>query len=493
LLLNNTIKCWGNNSKGQLFTRHTGEHIGDEPGEMGAALVTVNLGGSVVQVATGIHHTCVMLDNGLVECWGSNEWGQTGRSDDFYSPDTGGGLAVFNYPTWGIKKIELGWHSGAMHAKAITAGKYHTCALLLTGDIKCWGRREQGQTGSEPLNTDPTTIGKWYPECRETSRDCDLEKLQPVDLGAHKAIAVSAGGYHTCAILDNGAVKCWGDNLSGQLGLGDTEARDTPEEMGENLPAVNLGRGRTAKAIEAGFEASTCALLDNMTVKCWGYNGYGTLGQGDKVNRGDDADEMGDRLAAINLGTGKLAKAISLGYSNACAILNDNTVKCWGRNTSGQLGLGDKAHRGDSPGEMGDFLPNVALGSNFVPSSLSSHGYHTCARATNGRVKCWGANGEGQLGQGDARNRGDEGGEMGDFLASINLGTGVSATAISAGQYHTCALLANRALKCWGWNRFHQTAQANSQNSLGDSGEMGDALLPVATPGIRYDWTEVQR
>ena len=199
-----------------------------------------------------------------------------------------------------------------------------------------------------------------------------------------------------------------GRQRHGQLGLGDTGNRgDDPGEMGDNLPAVDLGTGRTATAISAGGD-HTCALLDNGAVKCWGDNGYGQLGLGDTANRGDDAGEMGDNLPAVDLGTGRTATAISAGDDHTCALLDNGTVKCWGANTIGQLGLGDTANRGDGPGEMGDNLPAVDLGTGRTATAISAGGSHTCALLDNGAVKCWGYNTSGQLGLGDTEHRGDE-------------------------------------------------------------------------------------
>lgn len=110
-------------------------------------------------------------------------------------------------------------------------------------------------------------------------------------------------GSHTCAVLDNDSVKCWGDNGVGQLGLGDQITRsDNADEVGDALPVVNLGTGRTAKDITAN-ERDTCALLDNNSLKCWGFNRFGQLGLGDTSDRGDDPNEMGDALPTVDLGS----------------------------------------------------------------------------------------------------------------------------------------------------------------------------------------------
>ncbi|MCX7634091.1 MAG: hypothetical protein N2Z22_12235, partial [Turneriella sp.] len=134
--------------------------------------------------------------------------------------------------------------------------------------------------------------------------------------------------------------------MYGQLGLGDTSHRgDGPGEMGDSLPAVNLGTGRTAQAIVAG-SSHTCTLLDNHSVKCWGNNTYGQLGNALYADRhGNLSWHLGDNLPPVNLGTGRTAVAITGGGEHACALLDNHSVKCWGKNQYGQLGLGDTNHR----------------------------------------------------------------------------------------------------------------------------------------------------
>jgi alpha-tubulin suppressor-like RCC1 family protein len=183
-----------------------------------------------------------------------------------------------------------------------------------------------------------------------------------LSLGAGRTARVVAGGHnHTCALLDDGAVKCWGHNAYGQLGLGDVDDRgDEPGEMGDALPAVDLGTGRTATAVACGGW-HTCAVLDNGEVKCWGHNQRGLLGLGDAAQRGDNPGEMGEALPAVDLGAGQPAVAIGCGEYHTCVLRGDDSVKCWGGNEHGQLGLGDIEFRGDEPGEMGDALPAVQL------------------------------------------------------------------------------------------------------------------------------------
>jgi hypothetical protein len=152
-----------------------------------------------------------------------------------------------------------------------------------------------------------------------------------VNLGSGRtAKAVSLGDSHTCAILDDDTLKCWGHGGYGRLGYGDTTEREDPE----TTAVVNLGSGRTAKAVSAGRH-HTCAILDDDTLKCWGHGGLGRLGYGDKTQR-----EAPEATAVVNLGSGRTAKAVSAGYAHTCAILDDDTLKCWGSNYNGRVGVG---------------------------------------------------------------------------------------------------------------------------------------------------------
>jgi len=302
-----------------------------------------------------------------------------------------------------------------------------------------------------------------------------------VDLGSGRFVkAMAPGNSFTCAVLDDDSVKCWGQNTQGQLGLGDPAHRgDGPAEMGDALPAVDLGSGRSAKAVGGGY-LHACALLDDDSVKCWGGNSQGQLGLGDTTLRGTAQGQMGDDLLPVDLGPGRSAKALAVGSYHACALLDDDSVKCWGQNGQGQLGLGDAGNRGLQPGQMGGNLPPVNLGSGRSAKALAAGGYHTCALLDDDSVKCWGQNGYGQLGLGDTSWRGDGLNEMGDSLLPIDLGPGRSAKAIALGYYHTCALLDDDSIKCWGFNEYGQLGLGDPDNRGDAAGEMGDSLPAVA-------------
>ncbi|MCP4752908.1 MAG: hypothetical protein GY866_18635, partial [Proteobacteria bacterium] len=407
------------------------------------------------------------------------------------------GLSLRENIAWSFKTV-------SQPAKKIAAGNHHACAILNTDLAKCWGYNKDGALGlgdtqyrgenaSEmgndlpiiDLGTDTTTdkiasgenfncaivnnamvkcwgangygrLGQGNTKAYGDNSNEMGDDLPSVDLGTGRsATDISTGDGHACAILDNGNVKCWGHNGPGELGQNDTASRgDAPGEMGESLNAVNLGTSRTAIAITTG-KMFTCALLDNEKAKCWGNNQYGTLGNGDDTAQGDDAGEM-ENLQEIDVGSGRSVKKITSKGTHVCVLLDNDTVKCWGANNYGQLGIGDSSHRGNESDEMGDYLPAVDLGTGGTVIAVSAGADHTCALLDNGAVKCWGYNEYGQLGLGDTKDRGDNAQLMGNNLPSVDLGTDRTAEELALGEDHTCALLDNGAIKCWGRNDYGQ-------------------------------------
>ena len=189
------------------------------------------------------------------------------------------------------------------------------------------------------------------------------DALPVVNLGTGRtAISIAARGAHSCALLDNGKVKCWGVNWGGQLGLGDTDTRgDEPGEMGDALLTVDVGL-HSVISVSTGA-AQTCAILEAGQLKCWGNNADAQLGLGDNTTRGITPGQMGDNLPVIDFGTGRTVMEVASLFSSTCALLDNGQVKCWGAGTY-PLGLGVPANMtgvGDNPGEMGDALPAMNL------------------------------------------------------------------------------------------------------------------------------------
>ena len=256
-------------------------------------------------------------------------------------------------------------------------------------------------------------------------------------------------------------------DISGELVLEVTRFRASVE-----------ARDSTSGVLASGSRHN-CVITKSHLLFCWGRNNYGQLGQGHSSNVGDDPNEMGEALIAVDLGTGMFATQITTGASHTCALLSDGRVKCCGYNRRGQLGQGHATNTGVSENQMGDFLPPVDLGTGMFATQIAAGAYHTCALLSDGRVKCWGDNRSGQLGQGHTTNIGVSENQMGDFLPPVDLGTGMFATQIAAGMYHTCALLSDGRVKCWGDNRSGQLGQGHTTN-IGVS-EKSDGRFPSSS------------
>jgi alpha-tubulin suppressor-like RCC1 family protein len=355
---------------------------------------------------------------------------------------------------------------GPVCSMRLAAGEVHSCALR-AGQIQCWGGNRFGQLG----------VGDT--EDRGTSIDDMGENLLPVKLGeGRSAMAVAAGGRHTCALLDQGQVKCWGDNSVGQLGLGDRRPRFTAGDLGDNLSFVDLGSGLRATAIAAGLW-HTCAVLDQGKLKCWGDNRVGQLGLGDTRNRGDDAGEMGDNLPAVDLGVPGYATQVAPGAYHTCALLGTGDVKCWGNNEHGQTGTD---WFGGAPWDVGDARPPVVVGRKVA--SIAAGAFHTCALFDEPRdVKCWGLNHAGQLGLGMGTSKIGVGAFDLTTLPVVDLGAGRTAQDLALGASHTCAALDSGQVRCWGYNFDGELGIGSTANRGRAAGEMGDALPPTGILG----------
>ena len=398
-------------------------------------------------LATGDEHTCALVRIGddprnRVKCWGSNDDGQLGLDDTKVRGATrkqmGDALPVVALP----EDAEI---------VAIDAEHDRSCALARDGRLWCWGENVFGALGTGDTRSRGGERG-------------DMASLGPVDLPG-KVIAFSLGGMHSCALLEGGAVHCWGGADHHEVGLGDTERRgDEPGELGAALPAVALGTDLHAVAVAAG-DTHTCVLFAHGAIKCFGEGRYGVLGIDDTRSRGADARDMGDALPFVSLGSFHAVEVVSGGL-HACARSNDHRVVCWGGNRSGQLGLGHTDSPGGKPGQSsmappgGDARPKVDLGRDGTVVALAAGNVTTCALLERGRdadgaldniIKCWG----GELG-------GSGPDQMGDALPPLALGAELVPMAIAPSGLYDCALVVERArtigasapstgrVKCWG-------------------------------------------
>ena len=277
------------------------------------------------------------------------------------------------------------------------------------------------------------------------------DNLPYVELGG-SAVAVDCGWQYNCAIMQSGGLKCWG--VGKRLGSGGIGALGNQVgEMGTNLAEIDLGVGRTVKQVSTGRDHA-CAILDDDSLKCWGLAAYGRTGNGlashDISYIGDAAGEMA-ALSPVDLGTGRTARHVSCGGSHTCVVLDNGMLKCFGWGTYGETGRGKRVMLGigpisspftasaiDEPYSTGDNLPTVDLGTGLLARSVVCGLTFCCVVLTDGTIKCFGGGANGALGSGATTNVGDEAGEMGDSLARVDVGTGLSVSCLWAGSRHVC-------------------------------------------------------
>ncbi len=400
------VKCWGSNQFASL---------GDGSTEPSALPVNVTgLSSGIVGLSGSIGGICALGKFGEASCWGAGTAGGNGNGDDNFSK----------------ARTPVAVNRVARGAKGVAAGNFQTCATTPGGGVKCWG----SDSASSPTSSLPRDV-----------------------VGATAKISqVSAGALAACAVTFSGGVKCWGDGNAGALGnnLATNSASAVDVVDGAGLLA-------NVKQVRATNRAA-CALLNDNSVRCWGAN---NAGNGGGILGVDPASVAQSNVAYatpvnFNLPAGETVVDLvtSTSPASACAITSAGGLRCWGGNLSGQLGNGSTATavwQPVVPTGLGSGVSTVALGFN-----------HACALKTDGRVFCWGSNSNGQLGDGTTSTT---------LVTTppttpVNFGPGVTATAIAAGGSTSCALLSTGNVACWG---------ANIDGNLGDG-----TLTGRPTPGL---------
>ncbi|MBK9131254.1 MAG: hypothetical protein IPM20_06400 [Gammaproteobacteria bacterium] len=459
VLSNGTVWCWGGGGNGDL---------GNGTGSLSTTPVQVSGINNATAVTVGNYFACALLADKSAKCWGVNNQGQLGNGTT----------------TTSSTPVQV---SGLDTAISISAHMDHTCALLANGGIKCWGADYAGQLGdgtetnsSIPLEVDgignatAVSAGRYH-SCAVLSDgsmwcwggggvsnlgqigncpasftcDSDASGTPAMVYGMTTATAIGGGTSTTCAVLDDKSLQCWGDNVAGDLGNGLSTS--------SFKPVVTSGITTAVAVTGSSGEYFNCALLENGSVKCWGRNTYGNLGNGTTTS-----SNVPVSVSAID-GTTYAATAITGGQTHACALLTDKTVQCWGNNLRGQLGVATNY------GISTPLTTPVTVTGLANVVSIAAGALHTCAAIGDGTVKCWGYNQRGQVGASTSFNSSTSGVSTPTTVSGIN-----NAVAVAAGQSHTCALLADGSAKCWGYD---------SDGQLGD-GTTITTFTPVSVSGL---------
>ncbi len=384
-------------------------------------------------IAAGWFHSCALLSDGTVRCWGNNCNGRLGDGGVAARCAAGSGPDPISSTPIHVQ--------GIAQATAIACGGYHTCAIVdegvtcpgvKCGTVKCWGSNLWGQLGYSS-----TSAGS----------------ASPVNaLGITTATAVVAGQNHTCALLSDSSVKCWGTNGFGQLGAYDSISEiDFPTSV--VVDGANTLLTGVTKLSTSG--AHTCAIVSGSQVYCWGDNRWSQLG----TSTTDSESYVAIPATRLASNLGSLTPAV-VGAGNAfsCALVSDGSARCWGSGTSGELGNAAKVDSDDPV--------KVAFSIAYPWAADLSAGYsHACAILANGNhtAQCWGSNTNGEIGNADSGT---------DVLApaDVTTGSGSSRTiltqvqSVAAGKDHTCAI-ANGVPYCWGYNGFGALGTGDTNSS----------------------------
>src|SRR5450759_4260350 len=337
-----------------------------------------------VQVVTGAYHTCALAPSGQAYCWGLNDWGQLGdnTNTERHTP-----VAV---------------QQAGANFTSITAGVYHTCGLTGAGAAWCWGYNGEGQLG------DNTTANRPIPVA--------------VQQGGVTFTSVTAGYDESCGLTSAGAAWCWGYNGEGKLGDNTTANRPIPV-------AVQQG-GVTFTSVTAGW-AHTCGLTSAGAAWCWGYNGYGQLG--------DNTTTEQHTPVAVQQG-GVTFSSISTGGYHTCGLTSGAAAYCWGWNGHGQLGDNTTTEQ---------HTPVAVRQGGVTFTSITAGGWHTCGLTSAGAAYCWGYNGYGQLGDNTTTDE--------HVPTAIAGGLSWATVVSSETAYHTCAVkTSSQLIYCWGLNSYGQ-------------------------------------
>jgi len=405
------VYCWGENIFGQLGT-------GNFVNSLSPKLV---LGGhNFSSISAGFCHICALNTTGSAFCWGYNGEGSCEYGEIGY-----GGLGIGNTTNMNTPQLVLGGNN----FNSISAGWYYTCALNTTGSAYCWGDNIYGQLGIG------NTTSMYTPQSV---------------LGGNTFTLISSGTnhhQHTCAINTTGSAFCWGENLNGQLGIGNTTQMNAPQRVlgGDNFSSISCA------------SSNTCAINTTGSAYCWGRGDFGGVGIGNTTTM---------HTPQLVVGNLNFTSIIS-GEHHSCGLNGSGSAFCWGENIFGELGIGNVTNY--------MYTPQLVLGGyNFT--SISSHAYHVCGITINKEVYCWGYNVYGQLGTG-----------FSEALYPKPIVREYNFSLISAGKLRTCALESAGNIYCWGDNSYGGLGIGNTTNMNTPQLVLGDNNFSLVSLGYSYN------
>ncbi len=348
-----TVWCVGENTRGQLGFGATSQlELAWHQVRDGANAVLTG----VTAISAGVQHACALRDDGTVWCWGFNNFGQLGDATTTQATRAVQVQKVAGTPLTDVVKL--------------ASGDEHNCVIDSATNVSCWGRNLEGQLGTGT----PTQAAQAV-----------AVLVAPGGAAFTGVLAIAPGVDHTCAIKAGDEVWCWGNNDAGQLGDGLAVNRTSPFLM--------IGAGTQ---VDTGSSGNTCRRNPDGTASCAGSAWRSRLGNG-TGNTSGDARTAVPVLSAVG-GPPLTGVAQIVVGGTPCVRLDDGTVRCWGDNVHGQTGAG-----------RGADVPTPVLRSDGTPltgvTSIYAGFPHLCARLTGGDVVCWGRGRDGELGDGEQRDR----------------------------------------------------------------------------------------
>lgn len=518
LLISGKVQCWGSNQYLQLGLPSSAPAVvGGSPGALPDAFAPLGLPGPAMQVCTASAHTCALLLDGQVLCWGFVSllgrglsrvvgastidaskaaaaqlprhivhiscaglltcavdvigavfcWGRGAAPEQMginFKEDSGG--SFIHGSTQDSTPIMTGPVPLPLAASTVSVGLGVTCVTFQANSalFRCWGTGDSGALGQGSLGSDggsaPGAIADRSASVLAPLQNASVEANAFLHRSSSHATGLTLGESHGCVLQQpTGALRCWGDNDDGQLGRpagASVPLRSTAQPSGAvdlTLQAVPLPHPVWRVATGGSF---TCVILRrSMSVACWGGNAYGQIG----VSSPNATVSLSEAATAPPPGTdlGGAVVELSAGRNHVCALRGNGQLYCWGDNSFGQISAGDVAAVGLASAPLA--VGPLAFGAPVT--AVSAGDKHTCAVSDDGRAKCWGLGSSGQLGNGASGESlsvwGNSNATTVRFIQYIELSQRIAD--ISCSAVHTCVVTVNGSAQCWGSNADGQLAE----------------------------------